>query len=367
MKSKLGEVDWELFLVMLALVIIGLVMILSASAVSAMQMVDQARYFFYRQLTWSIIGLIGCFIATIIPFDVIKKLTPLFYAIGLLLLILVLVPFIGREASGASRWIDLGIVGFQPSAFAKLSLITTIALYLSSVELKPNQYLRHLMVALLLTFAYAFLVAIEPDLGTATQLGIISLCMLFLAGFPISYLMSVGLMGVPVVALTIFTSGYQTERVMAYLNPWSHPYGKGYHIIQSMKALARGGMSGLGMGESIAKRGYLPEPYTDSIVAVMGEELGLIGVSFLILLIVYLIYKGFAISMKSRDPFKKMVGAGLSAMIGIKVILNLSVVTGLVPTTGVAMPFISYGGSALLVNMISVGLLLNISRGATHV
>lgn len=359
------DVDWELFLVMLLLVVTGLVMIYSSSAVSAYEMVGETQYFFVRQLVWAALGLVACFIATFVSFDTIETLTPGFYVIVALLLALVLVPFIGREASGAWRWIDLGVFGFQPSALAKLTIILTIAFYLKSVDLKPNLRVKHLIVVLSMAFLYAFLIAVEPDLGTAVQIGILAVLMLFLAGFPVSYLLTVVILSIPVGAITIFSSGYRSERVVAYLNPWADPYDKGYHIVQSFNALAAGGLTGQGMGESIRKKGYLPEPYTDSIVAVMGEELGLIGITVLMGLLGYLTYKGFSISLKSSDTFQRLVGTGISSLLGIQALLNLSVVTGLIPTTGISMPFISYGGSALLVNMIAVGLLLNISRGTS--
>jgi len=367
MKTDLSRYDWEIFLVALSLFVLGLVMILSSSAVTAYQEVGQARYFFYRQLIWGLVGIVTCFLSATIPMDFVKKLTPLIYLVNLLLLVLVLMPFFGREASGALRWIDLGFIGFQPSTFAKLALVLTLAYYLSKVSLKPNEHLKHLVTALVLTFLYAFLIAIEPDIGTAFQIGSIGLVMLFLAGIPLTYLITVGFMCTPLVALTIFTSGYRRERVVAFLNPWSDPYGTGYHVIQSLQALARGGISGLGLGESVAKKGYLPEPYTDSIVVVLGEELGLIGISLLLVLLLFLVFKAFSMSMKTRDSYEKMIGGGIAFMIGLQVLLNLAVVSGLIPTTGVAMPFISYGGSSLVVNLLAVGLLLNISKGEQNV
>ncbi|MFB6345210.1 MAG: putative lipid II flippase FtsW [bacterium] len=357
------KVDWDLFVVMLLLTVTGLVMIYSSSAVSAYELVGQTQYFFLRQLIWSLLGLGTCFVACYVSFETIRTLSPAFYLGVLALLGVVLVPALGREASGAWRWIDLGVVGIQPSAPAKLSIILMCAYYLTAVDLKPNLRVKHLVVVLSLTFLYCFLIALQPDLGTAIQIGLITLIMLFLAGFPVSHLITIGILSIPVGAITIFSSGYRTERVVAYLNPWSDPYDKGYHIIQSFNALAAGGLTGRGIGESVRKKGYLPEPYTDSIVAVMGEELGLIGITVLIGLLVYLTYKGFSVSLRATDTFQQLVGLGISSFIGLQALLNLSVVTGLIPTTGISMPFISYGGSALLVNMTAVGLLLNISRG----
>lgn len=367
MGIRVSDYDWEIFLVTLSLVILGLVMIMSASAVTAYQDLGEARYFFFRQLTWALLGFVACLGAATVPLDLVKKLTPVIYLGGAFLLVLAMMPYVGREASGAWRWVDLGVISFQPSTFSKLFLVLTLASYLSTVRLKSERYFLHLMAVLGMTFLYAFLIAIEPDIGTASQVGLIGLAMLFLAGLPIVYLVTVLVLSTPVVALTIFTSGYRSERVIAYLNPWANPYDQGYHIVQSLKALARGGLSGVGLGESVAKKGYLPEPYTDSIVVVLGEELGLIGISLLVLLLLYLVFKAFSLSIKSRDPFKKMIGAGLAFMIGLQVFLNLGVVGGLLPTTGVAMPFISYGGSSLLVHLMAVGFLLNISRGGKDV
>lgn len=367
MKSPLLEVDRGLFLVTLLLVVVGLIMILNASAVSAYRMVDQTHYFFYRQLVWSLVGLVACLFAATLPMDLIRKVSPLLYVVGLLLLVAVLFPGFGREVSGAWRWIDLGVIGFQPSKLSKLFLVLVTALYLSTVELSPGRRVSHLITILVLTFLYVLLIGVEPDLSTATQVGFIGLVMLFLSGFPVSHLLSVIILSIPAGALAVFSRGYRSERVLSYLEPWSDPLGGGYHTIQSLKALSRGGLLGLGLGESVAKKGYLPEPYTDSIMAVIGEELGLIGLSLLILPVGYLIFKGFSISLKTRDSYQKLLAGGLVSMIGVQVVLNLAVVSGLIPTTGVAMPFISYGGSSLVINLVAVGLILNVSRTSSRV
>jgi cell division protein FtsW len=362
--SALLKYDWSLFITMMALVSLGLVMIFSSSAISAYQLVSSISYFFQRQIVWSLVGMGVCFTAMTVSFDTIKKLTPLFYVVVAVLLVAVLVPFIGREAGGARRWIDLGIVGFQPSSLAKVALILTTSLYLTSGERKEQNVVRDITVVGGLTLLYAILVALEPDVGTAFQMFLIGMTMLFLAGFPYHYILFSFVLAMPLGALTVFTSGYRRDRVIAYLDPWGDPLDKGYHAIQSMKALGAGGLTGRGLGESLQKMGYLPEPYTDTIVAVMGEELGFLGVLFLIGLIGYLVVKGITVSLRVTDPFQRLVGVGLSALIAMQAAINLSVVSGLIPTTGVSMPFISYGGSSLVLNMGIVGLLMNISREA---
>lgn len=360
--SGLLEYDWSLFIVMMGLIALGMVMIFSSSAISAYQMVSSVSYFFQRQLVWGLIGMGVCFVAMTVSFDTIKQLSPFLYSVVAVLLVLVLIPFIGREAGGARRWIDLGFVGFQPSEIAKITLVFAAGYYLTRGERKEQNVVRDITVVGGITLLYAVLIALEPDVGTAFQMFVIGMMMLFLAGFPYHYILFSFVLAMPLGALTVFASGYRRERVIAYLNPWGDPLDKGYHAIQSLKALGAGGISGRGLGESLQKMGYLPEPYTDSIVAVMGEELGFLGILFLIGLLGYLVVKGFTVSLQSTDPFKRLVGVGLSALIALQAIINLSVVSGLIPTTGVSMPFISYGGSSLILNMAAVGLLMNISR-----
>ncbi len=364
--NSLLEADWSLFLAMLALVIFGLVMIFSSSAISAFQLVGSIQYFFRRQVLWSLVGLTICLAAVVVPFDVLKRLTPLFYAGVLVLLGLVLIPGVGREAGGARRWIDLGPIGFQPSELAKLAVIMISALYMSSASRDNNRRYKNILVVSLLTGVLAVLIALEPDIGTAFQIALIGFVMLFVSGFPYRYLVSLVILCVPLAGFTIFTSGYRRARVLAYLNPWADPLDKGYHAIQFMRTLQTGGFTGVGLGESVHKMGYLPEPFTDSIVAILGEELGLIGILALIVLVGFLVVRGFMISLRARDVYQRLVGVGISSLIGIQAALNLSVVSGVIPTTGVSMPFISYGGSSLVVNMTAVGLLLNISRSRSR-
>lgn len=358
----LEEYDWGLFVAMLGLVCMGLVMIFSSSAISSYELVNSISYFFYRQLIWSVLGLGVCFIAMTVSIDSIRNITPLIYVGCAILLGIVLIPVVGREVGGARRWIELGFIGFQPSALAKIALILMSARYLTTGERQERNLIRDIVVVGALTLFYAVLIALEPDVGTAFQIFIIGMVMLFLAGFPYHYIIFSIVLAVPLGALTVFTSGYRRERILAYMDPWGDPLDKGYHTIQAMKALGAGGLSGRGLGESVQKMGYLPEPYTDSIVAVIGEELGYLGILFLIGLIGYLVTKGFTVSLTSKDPFKRLIGVGLSSLIALQSALNLSVISGLIPTTGVAMPFISYGGSSLLINMGAVGILMNLSR-----
>ncbi|MFB6357366.1 MAG: putative lipid II flippase FtsW [bacterium] len=362
--DRLFEVDWGLFLSMLGLIVLGLVMIFSSSAIPAYRMMDSTPYFFQKQLVWSLIGMVGCFAAAWVSPVTLKQVTPVIYAGSVALLALVLIPFIGREAGGARRWLDLGIIGMQPSELSKIAVIMTAGLYLSKVEFREKFMIKHIVMVMFITLLPAILIALEPDVGTAFQVFTLGLIMLFLAGFPYHYLLFLVALSVPVGAFVIFTSGYRRARIVAYMNPWGDPLDKGYHTIQSMKALAAGGFTGQGLGESIRKLGYLPEPFTDTIVAIMAEELGFISVLLLIGLLGFLVVRGFMISLQTSDVFFRFIGIGLTSLIAMQAALNLSVVSGLIPTTGVSMPFISYGGSALVINMTAVGLIMNISRSS---
>lgn len=361
--NRLTDVDPGLVLVTLTLVVMGLVTIYSASALSAYKMVGEAQYFFHKQFIWSLLGTVACAVIALVPFTVIRTFTVPLYGLSNVLLALVLVPYIGREAGGAWRWIDLGFIGFQPSELAKLAVILTAGLYLSNAEVNGKNQFRDLLVLCLITFVPVFLIALEPDIGTAFQVASLGMIMMFLAGFPLLYLVGIGLLATPVGALTIFSSGYRTERVVAYLNPWADPYDKGYHVLQSLKALSSGGFTGKGLGESTLKMGYLPEPYTDSIVSIYGEEMGFLGILLLVALFGYLVYKGFSVSLQCSDSFERIVGIGVTFLIGFQAVLNMAVVSALIPTTGVSMPFLSYGGSSLLTNMMGLGLLMNLSGG----
>lgn len=357
------QIDWSLLLVTLTLTMLGLVMIFSASAISAYQAVGTTEYFFQRQFLWSLIGMGVCLGVALTPMETIRVFVPVFYVAVLVFLALVLLPATGREAGGAWRWIDLGFVGFQPSEFVKFALVTAAALYLTREGTDRSNPVKNISVVIGFTLLPVMLIILQPDVGTAFQIVMIGWIMLFLAGIPLTYLAFLVVLSIPLGAVAIFTSGYRSARVMAFFNPWGDPFDQGYHAVQFFRALAAGGLTGRGLGESARKMGYLPEPYTDSVVAVMGEELGYLGILFFVVLIGYLIVRGFAIALQTTDPFQRLAGAGLAAMIALQACLNLAVVSGVIPTTGVAMPFVSYGGSALLVNLLSVGFLLNISRG----
>ena len=358
------EIDLSLLLSTAVLLVVGLLMVFSSSAMNAYREFGNEFYFFQRQLVWSVIGIVALLVTASVSFETLKKLIPLFYVVTLITLVLVLIPFIGHESGGARRWLNFGIIGFQPSEFAKLAVISMCALYLTNQKLEQKNMVRDLFIISMLVMVMAFLIVLQPDAGTAFHIALLGFVMLLLAGFPYHYLFSLVALGVPMAGAAIFVSDYRRARLISYLNPWGDPFDRGYHAIQTLRALSRGGMFGQGLGESLLKRGYLPEPFTDSIVAVLGEELGFVGLVFVIGMLVVVIVRGFMISLQSSNSFDRILGVGLVFLIGFQSSLNLAVVGGLLPTTGVPMPLISYGGSSLLVNMMAIGLLLNISRRA---
>ncbi|MGM0380398.1 MAG: putative lipid II flippase FtsW [bacterium] len=356
------EIDLSLLLATAVLLVVGLLMVFSSSAMNAFREFSNEFYFFQRQIIWSVLSITALVVTASIPVEVLKKLIPLGYVLIIITLLLVLVPFIGHESGGARRWLNVGIIGFQPSEFAKVAVIAVCALYLTKEKLEQKNIVRDMFVVCLLVMSLAFLIILQPDAGTAFQVALLGLVMMLLAGFPYHYLFSLMALGMPLAGAAIFISDYRRARLISYLNPWGDPFDRGYHAIQTLRALSRGGLLGEGLGESMMKRGYLPEPFTDSIIAVLGEEIGFIGLLFVITLLLVVIIRGFMISLQSPNSFDRMLGVGLVFLIGFQSALNLSVVGGLIPTTGVPMPLISYGGSSLLVNMIGIGLLLNISR-----
>lgn len=362
MVRRLKRVDWSLFLTMLALVSYGLVMIYSSSALRAYQTFENLEFFFARQFVWGLLGIGVCLFVALVSRKTLIQVAPALFVISVLLLFLVLIPVIGREAGGARRWIDFGLFSFQPSELARVTLILMLAAFLSRTTSDQNLDVQAIAWGLFMVGLVVALVGLGPDVGMAVLIFTSGLAVLFVAGLPIRSLLILGFFGVPFGMGVIFISGYRRARLLSFLNPWGDPYDHGYHTIQALAALGNGGFAGKGLGESLTKISMLPEPYTDSIVAVIGEELGFLGVFLVVGLVSYLIVKGFIISLQSSSVFDRLLGIGVCCLLGFQSFINLAVISALIPVTGMTMPFISYGGSSLVTNMLCMGLLLNISR-----
>jgi cell division protein FtsW len=260
------------------------------------------------------------------------------------------------------RWFRIGTVGFQPSEFAKIVLITYLSSILSKKAERINDFYRGFLPPFLVVIVISFLVFIEPDFSTAFILFFISILMFFIAGIRSLSIISLFVVSIPALFLLISGKGYRKERIMGFLNPWSDPTDKGYQIIQSFKALAFGGAFGVGLGRSVQKMKYLPIPHTEFIFAIIAEEMGFIGVSFVLLLYMIFAYRGYMIAYSQPSSYDFLMAFGITSLVVMGAIMNIAVVTGLLPSTGISLPFLSYGGSSLLSNSILAGVLLNISK-----
>lgn len=363
MKSHLRQVslkkslDFVLLGVVSILVLFGLIMVYDASVVQAFKDFGDYYYYIRQQLIWTVLGLLTAYVMTRVDYRKLKKLSGLGLIVSLGLLVAVLIPGLGISAGGAHRWLNLGIFTVQPAEIFKLVGIIWLA---TKFESKPR--LSHLV--LLVGIAVLLMGFLQRDLGST---------IVFVFSALILYIISGGLLwkislSVPALMLALavltFTSDYRRKRILAFLDPFSDTQGFTYHISQVLIALGSGGLFGLGLGQSRQKFEYIPEVTTDSIFAIIGEELGFIGGLILIILFLVLIFRGFKIAEKARDNFGRILAFGLTTLIAVQAIINLSAMVSLMPLTGVPLPFISYGGSALVVNLAAIGILLNISKNS---
>ncbi len=346
------------------LVSLGMLMIFSSSSIIAFKEYGDRMYFFKRQLCWTVLGFAGLILFAGISLDFLRRKANYFGVAALLMLVAVLVPGVGVKINDAQRWIRLGSFAFQPAEFAKLGVLIFLAASLS----RRGTAIRDLKTGLAPYFALMavlfFLLYAQPDFGMAMMLCLIVYAMLFLAGARLSHLL---LPFLPVPLLFYFCVkdiGYRWQRIISFLDPFADPQGGGFQIIQSFIALGTGGIHGVGLGDSAQKLFYLPEPHTDFIFAIIGEEFGYIGTMAFLLLFAYFFSRGVAISRRAPDLFSFLLASGMMVMLTSQILINLGVVTGLLPTKGTTLPFVSYGGSSLVVNLCLVGLLWNISKVA---
>jgi len=360
MRKKLP--DLILSFTILALVLSGLIMILSASSVKAEQLFSNSYYFFINQLKYLAVALVLSAVIYKLKYKKLKELAPYLLLISLGTLILVLIPGVGRMAGGSRRWLPLGPISFQPSELAKFTIILYLAAYIDKNKGKMKNFKNGILPPLLVIASISFLILMEPDLGTAVTLAMVAAVMILVGGIKILTFIALGIISVLLALGAILIEPYRRERLLTFLDPWSDPLDSGYHIIQSLLALGSGGLFGVGAGNSHQKFLYLPEPGTDFIFAVLGEEFGLLGTLFIISLYFLLAWRGLKIAAKVDDAFASMLAVGITSMIVIQALINMAVVTSLMPVTGITLPLISYGGSSLVINLVALSLLLNISR-----
>ena len=340
----------------------GLVMVYSASAIYASQTFGDSLFFFKRHLLALIIGLVLSLLAMSMDCDKIREHSkPILFA-SVLLLVLVFIPGLGKAAGGARRWIDLGFFSMQPSEIAKIGILIYLADFIQRRESRISNFFYGYIPPLVALGSVMFLIVLEPDLGTTITIGVIGLILLFLSGAKLKHIMATFLMVIPIIWYLVFSVPYRRKRILAFLNPWLDEKGYGFQIVQSFLALGSGGIFGVGLGQSKQKLFFLPASHTDFIFSIIGEELGFIGVSAVILLFGALLWQGARAALKVEDLFRKTLVFGIIFTISFEVLINIGVSTGLLPTKGLPLPFISYGGTSLVVHMVCIGLLLNATR-----
>jgi cell division protein FtsW len=355
--------DLTLVAVTVALLGFGLVMVWSASSALAQERYGSAYYFLVRQGIWAVIGL-GVMVAAIrLDYRKLRRPAVVYAVVGITTGLLILVLFL-RPVNDTHRWIRLAGLSFQPAELAKLAAVLFLAYHIERRGERVNEFLPALFPALLLLGWLAFLVYIQPDLGTAATLVLTGGVMLYLAGVRLRYFAALAIPGSVLFYQAVMTAAYRRDRIEAFLNPWSDARGAGYQIIQSLIAVGTGGLNGVGLMEGRQKLFYLPYPYSDFIFAVIGEELGLLGTLAVVLGFVLLLWRGFRAAWKAPDPFAMFLAAGLTLSVVIQAFVNISMVLRLLPTKGIPLPFISAGGTSLVFAMLAVGLVLNVSQHA---
>ena len=345
---------------------IGIVMVYSASSAISMANHDTLFYYMKKQAIFFGLSLGIMFVAASFPFKAFQHLSYLILIAALALLVAVLIPSLNVEANGASRWLNLGGFTFQPAEFAKLALIIFLGYSLSKKQTMIKDFSVGFIPHALVFGLFACLIIIQPDFGTIVVMGAITWGMMFIAGVRIRHLLSPAPLIIPLVYFLVVKVDYRLERILIFFNPWQDPYGKGYQITNSLKAFGSGGFFGKGIGLGMQKMHYLPEPHTDFIFSIIGEELGLVGVLAVLALYLILLFKGIQIAKNTTSVFGAITAAGLTLYIGVQVMINTGVALGLLPTKGLTLPFISYGGTSLIINMAAMGILMNIGASVDH-
>ena len=360
MKKK--HMDYLLFISVILISIFGIIMIYSASSIwSEFKYQDAFKYVKQQGLFFGV-GILAMLFASKIDLNFLKKKANLILGICFILLILVLIPGIGTVRNGSRSWFGIGGLGVQPSEFAKLGLIIFTSKYLARNQKNMGDIKKGALPIFLIIGIFFVLIMLEPDFGTAMVMALTLIALIFASGLKISFFVKLGVLGLAGIVGLIIAAPYRMARIVSFLNPWSDPLGSGYQIIQSLYAIGPGGLLGQGFLNSRQKHFYLPEPQTDFIFSIISEEFGFLGVLIVCGFFFFIFYRMLRIALRNNDLFSKYLAFGLASLLFIQASLNLAVVVGLIPVTGVTLPFFSYGGSSLLISMISVGLVLNVSR-----
>jgi cell division protein FtsW len=363
MARKLQSDKW-LFLASLVLVCTSVVMVYSASAVLALDRYEESHTFVTKQLMWALLGIAVMSIVMRVDYRTYRNERLVWTLLGVSVLLLIGVLF-SRPVNGTRRWFGVGGLGIQPSEFAKMAAVLFTALLLDRRMHRVNEIGYSLLPIAIVTGVLGGLILLEPDFGTAVSLVAVTGLMIFAAGLSYRYVVGTILLSLPALYVIVMSADYRRRRLFAFLDPWSDPLGDGFQIIQSLIAVGTGGVTGRGLMGGVQKLFYLPEPHTDFIYAVIGEELGLIGASVVLACFCVIAWRGLRASTVAPDRFGALLALGLTLMIVLQAFVNISVVLGLMPTKGITLPLVSHGGSSLLINLLALGVLLNISQHAT--
>ncbi|MDP8262551.1 MAG: putative lipid II flippase FtsW [Candidatus Ancaeobacter aquaticus] len=351
-----------IFIIVMVLLSISIIMIYSTSAIYADSKFGASNFFLKRQILWVIIGVIGFFVCSQIDYHFLRKFSKILLIVSIALLLAVFIPYLGRTAGGAQRWVSLGFFSFQPSEIAKFAVILYLADFLDRKRGEVRSFFKGFLPLCFVLGTVLLLIIIQPDLGTVIAITLVALIMFFIGGIRIAHIVTLLLASIPALYLLIFRVAYRRRRILTFLDPWKDPQGAGFQIIQSFIALGSGGIFGVGLGHSMQKLFYLPEAHTDFIFSILGEELGLIGTLSVVILFVLLTIIGAKIAYYAPDIFGILLASGIVSMIALQSIINISVVTGSVPTKGLPLPFISFGGTNLVLMLCATGILLSIAK-----
>lgn len=354
--------DKILLIAVIIISLFGALMIYSSSYVWAEYKFNDQYKYLKSQSIFLVLGYIVMIAISKFPYQNYKKLSNVIFGICLLMLILVLIPGIGTVRNGSRSWFGFGGLGIQPSEFTKLGLIMFTSKYLANNNRELKDIKKGVFPILSVLIIIFGLIMLEPDFGTGVVIVMTIIVLLFISGVKMNFFIKIGILGILGVVVLILVAPYRMERIISFLNPWTDPLGSGFQIIQSLYAIGPGGLLGLGFGNSIQKHFYLPEPQTDFIFSIISEEFGFLGILIVASLFITIIYRGFKIAINCEDLFGKYLAFGITFGIAFQTLLNLSVVVGLIPVTGVTLPFLSYGGSSLLISLICIGILLNIGK-----
>lgn len=353
--------DAILLLTTLFLLTAGITMIYSSSFIMALEQHKDGLYFLKRQFFYILLGLAGMMLFRKIPYQNLRKWAYPALFLSVVLLLLLFVPHVGIRVNRATRWLKIGIFSFQVSELVKITIVIFLAHYLARKDIQPQKFTQGFLIPILITMFILTLILLQPDFGAVVIIALIMLSMLFLSGVKFRYLFGLIALLMPLAVWLVMRADYRWERLKTLFDPWKDPLGTGFQIIQSFISFGSGGTFGVGIGDGMQKLYYLPEPHTDFILSVIAEEGGFVAVAIIISLFVVFIFRGFIIAYKAPDLFGTLLAAGLTMVITVEAFVNIAGVMGVVPIKGLALPFVSYGGSSVVMSLAAAGILMNIS------